>query len=106
LRAEQFSFGITGDIEKVLVESANNKPPACIPSSIAELYGSDINMEELLVQPKTLIVTIVTRSLVQLNILPRFLKAQQTVRSLCAVFKDSPAVGRRMLCEVESLLRI
>ena len=37
-RAEQSSFGIIGDIEKVLLESANNNPPTCVPASVFALW--------------------------------------------------------------------
>ena len=43
-RAEQSSFGIIEDIEKVLLESANTNPPTCVPASVLELYGADIKM--------------------------------------------------------------
>ena len=103
-RAEQTSFTITRDIEQLLTKSANNNLPTCIPASVSELYKYDIHMKELLIQ---------------LGMLPRFLKAATQVhqdaesdankvlslRELCETLKTLP-VGQRMMPEAESLLRI
>ena len=98
-RSEQPSISVNIAVEDILVSSAKGQT-AEIPELVANMYGDDLNFEELTQQ---------------LKILPRYIKASQTqtqeegaseinIRDLTKLFAQS-SLACKMMPDVEGLLR-
>ena len=95
----QESFSFVGEIEKLLLDSANAKSTS-LPEKLESIYHEDLNMDKLKIQLKMLPDAV---KVTPMNGIP--IKQVTRIQTICQVFNIQPTF-KKLLAEVHKLLRI